>query len=136
MLLVVLAAFAALPGGDVSGEPAGERTVDGIGARVKDCRIVTLEDSARCSVVYTEAAIKNAKDRATLIVGVDARWLVTLAILEHGNDPLGFKHIKTLRLIVHSPAAFIGSGRAEEPSFRSKVAVTESMTDPSMSLPV
>ena len=104
MLTLVLAAVIVVPLADVSAEPAGDTTEWTFRARVKNCRMVPPDESAPVRVVYTESAIKKAKDGATLVVGLDAHWLVTLAILDHRNDPLGFKHIKTLKLVIHSPA--------------------------------
>ena len=103
MLLIFLAAVIVVPVADVS-EPTTDITEWTFRARVTNFRIVPLNEIARVGVVYTESAIKEAKNGATLVVGIDAHWLVTLAILDHGNDPLGFKHIKTLRLVIHSPA--------------------------------
>jgi hypothetical protein len=96
-------------------EPAGDTTEWTFRARVKNFRIVPLNEIARVGVMYTESAIKEAKNGATLVVGIDAHWLVTLAILDHGNDPIGFKHIKTLRLVIHSPAISL---EVDEPNNR------------------
>jgi hypothetical protein len=61
MLPLVLAAVIVLPVAGVSAKPAGDTTEWTFRARVKDCRIVPLNESARIGVVYTESAIKEAK---------------------------------------------------------------------------
>lgn len=105
MLSLALAAVMALPGADVPEKPASATTAEWtFRARVEDCRIYPMTERRTIGVVYTESAIKEAKNGATLVVGFDSHWLLTLTILDHGNDPLGFKHIKTLRLVIHSPS--------------------------------
>jgi hypothetical protein len=105
VLSLAIAAVMVLPGADVSEKVAGGTTAEWtFRARVKDCRIYPVTERPTIGTVYTESAIKESKNGATLVVGFDAHWLLTLAILDHGNDPLGFKHIKTLRLVVHSPS--------------------------------
>lgn len=119
MNFLALAALIVLPAADVSAEPLAD-TVDTewtFRARVTDCRIHMLKEHARFGVAYTAPAIKEAKDGATLVVGFDARWLVTLAILDHGNDPLGFKQIKTLNLVIHSPAISLNADKPKDRDF-------------------
>jgi len=84
-------------------------------ARVADCRIA--DRNARFGVSYAAPAIKKAEDNATLVVGSDARWLVTLTLLDHGNDPLGLKHIKTLNVLIHSPTLSLGTDKPENQEF-------------------
>jgi hypothetical protein len=118
MLPVVFAAVVLLPVADVCAKPAGDTSEWTFRARVKGCRIVLPDESAGIGgVVYTESAIKEAKDDATLVVGFDAHWLLTLSILDHGNDPLGFKHIRRLKLVVHSPALSLGVDKPKNRDF-------------------
>jgi hypothetical protein len=117
MLPVVLAAVIVLPVADAPDKRAGDITEWNFRARVKNCRIFSMDESARMGAVYTESAIKEAKNGATLLVGFNAHWLVTLSILDHGNDPLGFKHIKTLNLVIHSPALSLGADKPKNREF-------------------
>ena len=117
MFPIVFAAVVLLPVADVCAKPAGDTSEWTFRARVKGCRIVLPDESAGIGVVYTESAIKEAKDDATLVVGFDAHWLLTLSILDHGNDPLGFKHIKRLKLVVHSPALSLGVDKPKNRDF-------------------
>jgi hypothetical protein len=117
MLPVVFAAVIVLPVADVPAKPAADTTEWAFRARVKECRIVPLNENARVGVVYAESAIKESRNGATLLVGFDAHWLLTLWILDHGNDPLGFKHIKTLKLVIHSPTLSLGADKPENREF-------------------
>lgn len=119
MSYLALAVLMVLPTADVSAERAAE-PVDSdwtFRARVTKCTSYPLNERARVGVTYTASAIKETKDGATLVVGFDARWLVTLAILHHGDDPLGFKHIKTLRLVIHSPALSLNMDKPKNREF-------------------
>jgi len=117
MLAVVLAAIIVLPVADASAKPKGDTTEWAFRARVKDCRIVLPDDSARAGVVYTETAIKEAKNGATLFVGFDAHYLLTLSMLDQGKDPLGFKQIKTLKLVIHSPTLSLAADKPKNRQF-------------------
>jgi hypothetical protein len=86
-------------------------------ARVTECRVIDVDAAMRPGVAYTTTAIKETQESATLVVGVDSHWLVTLVILDPGNDPLDFKRVKTLKLIIHSPTRSLGTDKPENRDF-------------------